>query len=221
MATKRIWAAALVGASLISAVGCGSSESRAVAAPAGQQSVQSKPLSSASARLQAAQTTTALKSVDAGLVADCVDYVQFGAYTGNQLLLAMWDQAGRSVPTLRNTCESVGRSNAQTLQGMSKQWQDIKTWRAAVAARPQISQTTPTRSSSPPQTGTPSASPPSTGGGTCSGGYINVDGNCIPRPRHAPSVPVGATAQCRDGTYSFSAHHQGTCSHHGGVATWL
>jgi hypothetical protein len=29
------------------------------------------------------------------------------------------------------------------------------------------------------------------------------------------------TAICRDGTYSFSMHHRGTCSHHGGVARWL
>src|SRR5438445_7884401 len=35
------------------------------------------------------------------------------------------------------------------------------------------------------------------------------------------SVPSGATARCRDGTYSFSKHRSGTCSHHGGVATWL
>lgn len=33
--------------------------------------------------------------------------------------------------------------------------------------------------------------------------------------------PPGATAQCRDGTYSYSQHHSGTCSHHGGVARWL
>jgi hypothetical protein len=33
--------------------------------------------------------------------------------------------------------------------------------------------------------------------------------------------PPGATARCRDGTYSFSAHRSGTCSHHGGVARWL
>ena len=37
--------------------------------------------------------------------------------------------------------------------------------------------------------------------------------------RDAP--PPGATAQCTDGTYSFSQHHSGTCSHHGGVAVWL
>lgn len=33
--------------------------------------------------------------------------------------------------------------------------------------------------------------------------------------------PPGATARCVDGTYSFSRHHSGTCSHHGGVANWL
>ena len=33
--------------------------------------------------------------------------------------------------------------------------------------------------------------------------------------------PPGATALCKDGTYSYSQHHSGTCSHHGGVAQWL
>ncbi|HYT45260.1 MAG TPA: DUF3761 domain-containing protein, partial [Methylomirabilota bacterium] len=28
-------------------------------------------------------------------------------------------------------------------------------------------------------------------------------------------------AKCSDGTYSFSQHRSGTCSHHGGVAQWL
>ena len=37
----------------------------------------------------------------------------------------------------------------------------------------------------------------------------------------AGSAPAGATARCRDGTYSFSQHRSGTCSHHGGVAVWL
>jgi competence protein ComEC len=35
------------------------------------------------------------------------------------------------------------------------------------------------------------------------------------------AFPTGATAQCRDGTVSFSQHHRGTCSHHNGVARWL
>ena len=36
-----------------------------------------------------------------------------------------------------------------------------------------------------------------------------------------PSHPAGATAKCNDGTFSYSLHHSGTCSHHGGVAKWL
>jgi hypothetical protein len=37
----------------------------------------------------------------------------------------------------------------------------------------------------------------------------------------AAAAPSGATALCRDGTYSYSKHHSGTCSHHGGVKRWL
>jgi len=37
----------------------------------------------------------------------------------------------------------------------------------------------------------------------------------------AAAAPSGATALCRDGTYSYSKHRSGTCSHHGGVARWL
>jgi hypothetical protein len=36
----------------------------------------------------------------------------------------------------------------------------------------------------------------------------------------AAGVPAGATARCKDGTYSFSKTHTGACSHHGGVAEW-
>lgn len=62
----------------------------------------------------------------------------------------------------------------------------------------------------------------SSGGSGSSGDtYTNVDGNQIPGPISAPVAPPGATAQCNDGTWSFSQHHQGTCSHHGGVARWL
>jgi hypothetical protein len=50
--------------------------------------------------------------------------------------------------------------------------------------------------------------------------YANVDGHQVRRPVHASHAPPGATARCRDGTWSFSEHHRGTCSHHGGVAVW-
>jgi hypothetical protein len=53
------------------------------------------------------------------------------------------------------------------------------------------------------------------------GHYTSSDGNWIHSPGYLDRAPAGATAQCRDGIYSFSRHHQGTCSRHGGVAAWL
>lgn len=50
--------------------------------------------------------------------------------------------------------------------------------------------------------------------------YVNVDGEHVHSPAYAPSIPAGASAKCRDGTYSFSKNRRGTCSGHGGVATW-
>lgn len=51
-----------------------------------------------------------------------------------------------------------------------------------------------------------------------SGYYINAYGNCVKSPSSSPS---GASARCKDGTYSYSQTRSGTCSHHGGVAEWL
>lgn len=51
--------------------------------------------------------------------------------------------------------------------------------------------------------------------------YVNVDGNTVHSPAYSRTAPQGASARCGDGTYSFSQHRQGTCSHHGGVASWL
>jgi resuscitation-promoting factor RpfB len=56
---------------------------------------------------------------------------------------------------------------------------------------------------------------------TNNGTYVNSKGKTINRPENCSSAPERATAQCRDGTYSFSQSRRGTCSHHGGVAKWL
>ena len=42
-----------------------------------------------------------------------------------------------------------------------------------------------------------------------------------PAAKAGNTDPTGATAKCKDGTYSKSQHHSGTCSSHGGVAEWL
>lgn len=51
--------------------------------------------------------------------------------------------------------------------------------------------------------------------------YTNSAGQRVQSPTKASAAPKGATAECRDGSYSFSQSRRGTCSHHGGVAIWL
>ncbi len=51
--------------------------------------------------------------------------------------------------------------------------------------------------------------------------YTNSRGNEVQSPTQYSSQPAGASAQCADGSYSFSQSRRGTCSHHGGVARWL
>jgi allantoicase len=50
--------------------------------------------------------------------------------------------------------------------------------------------------------------------------YVNSSGVLV----HSPSCGNGSegheTAICRDGGHSYSMHHSGTRSHHGGVAQW-
>jgi hypothetical protein len=61
--------------------------------------------------------------------------------------------------------------------------------------------------------------------GKC-GYYVNSNGNQVPRPcgnwRSDSMPPPGATTRCQDGTWSWSQHPyaRGTCSHHGGVASY-
>ncbi len=67
------------------------------------------------------------------------------------------------------------------------------------------------------------AGPPDEGNLSNHNTYQNQDGETVHSPARSLSgkVPEGATARCRDGTYSFSRHRSGTCSRHGGVAAWL
>jgi hypothetical protein len=58
--------------------------------------------------------------------------------------------------------------------------------------------------------------------GCTNGSYVNAAGNTVCSPEESSNgPPAGATAECADGTYSFSESRSGTCSHHGGVAQWL
>ncbi|MFI5957439.1 DUF3761 domain-containing protein [Cryptosporangium sp. NPDC051539] len=82
--------------------------------------------------------------------------------------------------------------------------------------------TTGPRTTGPRTTGPRTSAPHTGGNGSCADEYYrNVDGDCVHRPTKAPQAPAGATALCEDGSWSYSRHRQGTCSHHGGVERWL
>jgi uncharacterized protein YgiM (DUF1202 family) len=51
--------------------------------------------------------------------------------------------------------------------------------------------------------------------------YKNSRGERVQSPTYYSKPPAGASAECRDGSYSFSRSRRGTCSHHGGVKRWL
>lgn len=82
------------------------------------------------------------------------------------------------------------------------------------------SQTASSGSSAQQTSGTPDTNPAKP---KCAdnGTYVNSQGQTVKRPENCTTAPQGATAQCRDGAYSFSKSRRGTCSHHGGVAKWL
>lgn len=50
--------------------------------------------------------------------------------------------------------------------------------------------------------------------------YRSTDGQMVHRPSPGNTDYGRVAATCRDGSRSFSHHHQGTCSHHGGVGVW-
>ncbi len=82
-------------------------------------------------------------------------------------------------------------------------------------------QSTPQQTQSSSSSNTSHASQQPKANCTDNGTYVNSKGQTVKRPENCSSAPQGATAQCRDGTYSFSRSRRGTCSHHGGVAKWL
>lgn len=86
---------------------------------------------------------------------------------------------------------------------------------AAASSTPHSSPPAPAAARQSPTAGT-------TGGASSSDYYTNSRGARVQRPTRSESgPPAGATAQCRDGSYSFSQSRRGTCSHHGGVSRWL
>jgi hypothetical protein len=136
-------------------------------------------------------------------------------YREAQDLLKEVARRERQIELVRRKAESTERSEETATAGAA----DDASGHASSAAA-----SSSPASSSPSDSTAPRQSPPAstTGGGSASDYYTNSRGARVHRPIYSESgPPAGATAQCADGTYSFSQSRRGTCSHHGGVSRWL
>jgi Protein of unknown function (DUF3761) len=67
----------------------------------------------------------------------------------------------------------------------------------------------------------PAAAAPAAAAATPAPAKSSAAAKSAPTAPASNTDPTGATAKCKDGTYSKSQHRSGTCSSHGGVAQWL
>ncbi|WP_409494063.1 DUF3761 domain-containing protein [Amycolatopsis sp. cmx-11-12] len=136
-----------------------------------------------------------------------------------------------TVPSGRVTPQSGSVSTSSTLSTPTSSWAPPTTTTATptptsqqfvpptTAAVEVPKQVEPPPSKARPKT-TPTAKAPSLA--ECGSDYYrNTDGVCVHRPATGPGAADGATALCKDGSYSYSQNRRGTCSGHGGVRTWL
>jgi Protein of unknown function (DUF3761) len=79
----------------------------------------------------------------------------------------------------------------------------------------------PAGASASPATPAPAAAKSAAAPAATSAAKSTTASTSAPTVAASNTDPTGATAKCKDGTYSKSQHHTGTCSHHGGVAQWL
>jgi len=113
--------------------------------------------------------------------------------------------AGGSAPnSATGQCTDGTYTRAKTEQGACSRHGGVKTWYGASQSTvaPPSSPPAPTPKSTPPAAPAPQAQP-----------------KAAPKAS-AAGAPEGATAKCKDGTYSHAKGHTGACSHHGGVAEW-
>jgi Protein of unknown function (DUF3761) len=128
------------------------------------------------------------------------------------LALAVPSFAADPAPT---TCKD-GTTSTSTGKGTCSGHGGIQ---KAAKAKPATAATAPAPAAAAPAAtpAAPAAAAPAAAGAAKS----STATKSAPTASAGNTDPTGATAKCKDGTYSKSAHRSGTCSSHGGVAEWL
>jgi hypothetical protein len=150
--------------------------------------------------------------------------VALGLLVASGLIIPLAVQAKEAPPAgATGLCKDGSYTTSATKSGACRGHGGVSKWMAA-SEEPAAPKATKSTSKSKPATAAPMAAPQA----------APMAPAAAPKPRAAaapskaaapavedPSSPEGATARCKDGTYSHSQQHSGACSHHGGVGQWL
>jgi len=99
-------------------------------------------------------------------------------------------------------CADGTFSKAKTKQGACSKHGGVKTWFGVA------SESAPSSAPAPQPPSTPATK------------TVTTKETSTKRVASSANAAQNATAKCKDGTFSYSKHHTGACSHHGGVAEW-
>jgi hypothetical protein len=146
----------------------------------------------------------------------------FAVRTVMPLVMLAWTLSAQAqAPAAPTTCKD-GTTSTSTGRGACSNHGGVQKAAAAPAA-PAAPAATPAPAPAPAATPPPATTkaPATTTTPAPKSTSSSSTSTKAPTTAAGNTDPTGATAKCKDGTYSKSQHHSGTCSSHGGVDTWL
>jgi hypothetical protein len=124
-----------------------------------------------------------------------------------------------------STCKDGTTSTATGRGACSGHGGVQKAAESAAAAAPAATESASPAAASAPSAAASKAAPAASKAAPAASKAAPAASKAAPAAKSAATAgntdPTGATAKCKDGTYSKSKHHKGSCSHHGGVAEFL
>jgi hypothetical protein len=156
-----------------------------------------------------------------------------GAALATGILLSSLAIQNLGAQAVSGHCKDGTTTMAKTKSGACRGHGGVKDWTgptaqtaAAPAKETTASKTPATKAAVPAPAPAPvkPATPPPAPAAAAKPATSPAPAPAAPRTKATSATPAtanGATAKCKDGTFSKAAQRRGACSRHGGVDTWL